>query len=100
MIKPTPFQPFRPDQLSGQACKEAVYRANVANLEGHIEGERALTQRSGDGLQPNSESLLLTQPGPDAKGTVVMYHGYTAGPWQYKEMARQYFDAGYNVTFH
>jgi pimeloyl-ACP methyl ester carboxylesterase len=95
VLQPTPFQPFRPDQLKSKACQEALYRANVANLQGQVDSERAQIQQGE--LQANSESLLLTQPGPDAKGTVVMYHGYTAGPWQYKEMAKQYFDAGYNV---
>jgi carboxylesterase len=48
-------------------------------------------------LRPNAESIFLPQKGPTARGTVVMLHGYTAAPWQYKEMAERFHDAGYNV---
>ena len=48
-------------------------------------------------LRENAESLFLPQTSGEAKGTVLLYHGYTAGPWQYKEMAQQFHDEGYHV---
>src|SRR5262249_21322954 len=43
-------------------------------------------------LQPGCESIFLPRPGA-AKGTVLLFHGYTAGPWQYKELAQRFHDA-------
>jgi len=43
------------------------------------------------------QSFLMVQPTPNAKGTVVLFHGYTAGPWQYPDMAERFYKAGYNV---
>jgi len=48
-------------------------------------------------LRPHMETVFEPQPPGAARGTVVMYHGYTAGPWQYREMAQRFHDAGYNV---
>lgn len=48
-------------------------------------------------LRKNGLSIFLPVKGQDAKGTVVMYHGFTAGPWQYKDMAQELHDKGYNV---
>jgi pimeloyl-ACP methyl ester carboxylesterase len=47
-------------------------------------------------LRPHSEGIFLQAKG-DAKGTVLMFHGYTGGPWQCPEMAAKFNDAGYNV---
>lgn len=46
-------------------------------------------------LRQNAESLFL--PHKDAKGTLVLYHGYTGGPWQYREMAEDLHQSGYNI---
>ena len=49
-------------------------------------------------LQEGTATVLRTQADPAAaKGTVVMYHGFTAGTWQYDLLAQRAFDAGYNV---
>lgn len=49
-------------------------------------------------LQVRMESVLMTQPKPEAaKGTLLMFHGFSAGPWQYEFLAKKAFDAGYNV---
>lgn len=74
------------------------YQASVARVQAVVNRELALQQAPGpDGLllQPHSESLFLHPE--QAKGTVLMYHGYTAGPWQYEELAHKFCDAGYNV---
>lgn len=49
-------------------------------------------------LQPGTRSYWQQQADPaKAKGTLVMYHGFTAGTWQYDLLAKKAFDAGYNV---
>lgn len=48
-------------------------------------------------LRENMEPILLTQPRPTDKGSVIMLHGYTAGPWQYQEPAEDFHAQGYNV---
>lgn len=47
-------------------------------------------------VQKGCESIFLPQTG-HAKGTVLLFHGYTAGPWQYRELAQRFHDAGYHV---
>lgn len=70
-----------------------------AAIQAIVDSEKALIQSPGpDGLrlQAGCESVFMPQAGA-AKGTVLMFHGYTAGPWQYKELAQRFHDAGYNV---
>lgn len=47
-------------------------------------------------LRPHTESLFLQAEG-EAKGTVLMFHGYTGAPWQCPELAEKFHEAGYNV---
>ncbi|HEY4003013.1 MAG TPA: alpha/beta fold hydrolase [Candidatus Xenobia bacterium] len=71
----------------------------IGRIEGQVHADVALeTTPNADGLhlQPGTETFFQRAPGL-AKGTVVMYHGFTAGPWQYKEMAQRFHAAGYNV---
>ncbi|MHB2016502.1 MAG: alpha/beta hydrolase [Candidatus Xenobia bacterium] len=80
-----------------------IVGATVARqqLQATVDRDLALQQapQAEDGLhlRPHTESAFMPQPNGHAKGTVVMYHGYTAAPWQYPEMAKRFFDAGYNV---
>ncbi len=70
----------------------------VARLQAQIKDEVALQENPTDEglyLRKNAESFFLPQD--QAKGTVVLYHGFTAGPWQYREMADKLHDSGYNV---
>lgn len=70
----------------------------VERLQAQIKDEVALQENPTDEglyLRKNAESFFLPQD--DAKGTVVLYHGFTAGPWQYREMADKLHDSGYNV---
>jgi len=83
---------------SATAAQEGKYHAAVARIEIRLIAEKQLqTVGTANGLKlrPNYESIFRSQP--NARGTVVMFHGYTAGPWQYKEMADQFAKAGYNV---
>jgi len=91
---------LNPAQLTREASRNALFNASVADIQSDIARDKALQQAPGaDGfkLAEGAETLFLPQPGPNAKGTVLMFHGYTAGPWQYPELARKFHDAGYNV---
>jgi hypothetical protein len=48
---------------------------------------QSATAKSALRIQPHAESILKHRA--DAKGTVMMFHGFTAGPWQYEELANR-----------
>jgi pimeloyl-ACP methyl ester carboxylesterase len=48
-------------------------------------------------LQKGSHTLVWLHPDTPLKGTLVMYHGFTAGTWQFELLAQRAFKAGYNV---
>lgn len=78
----------------------AQYRAALAEIQDTVHADHALQAKPGaDGLylRPGMASIFYAQPTPHARGTILMFHGYTAGPWQYDEMAKQFEKAGYNV---
>lgn len=79
----------------------AAVKQAVARIDNVIAQDLALqdTSKPQDSyLRQNYQSLFRAQPNPaEAKGTVIMLHGYTAGPWQYNEMADALFEQGYNV---
>lgn len=62
----------------------------LARLDAVLSAERKLR------LQPGSQSRVYIQSGA-ARGTLVMYHGFSAGTWQFELLARRAFAAGYNV---
>lgn len=45
-------------------------------------------------LQAGCESFLLPSRVPQARGIVLMLHGFTAGPWQYEFLAQHLTKAG------
>jgi carboxylesterase len=72
----------------------------VAKIEARVKDEiRWQTEPSDDGLllRKNAQSLFKPQAEGQAKGTVLLFHGYTAGPWQYEGLADKLHDAGFNV---
>lgn len=48
-------------------------------------------------LQRGAESLLYVHNDRPARGTLIMFHGFTAGTWQFEPLARKAFDDGYDV---
>ncbi len=48
-------------------------------------------------LQQGSESRLWAHADRPSHGTIVMYHGFTAGTWQYDLLGKRAYDAGYDV---
>ncbi len=80
---------------SPQDYQKAVGRLeNVVKIDVDLQDTRVKRKLY---LRPNYQPLLKTQSEPTTKGTVVMLHGYTAGPWQYNSPAEDFFEAGYNV---
>src|SRR5688500_7488953 len=80
------------------AARKAVAKPAVARLERRIAAEKSLQSASAKGkvrLQAHAESVFLHTP--NAKGTVMLCHGFTAGPWQYEELAKRLQKEGYNV---
>lgn len=74
------------------------YEAAARRIEKRIGAEKLLQSANAKGkvrLQAHAESLFLHRP--DAKGTVMLFHGFTAGPWQYEELAKRLQQEGYNV---
>jgi esterase/lipase len=49
-------------------------------------------------LQTGTQTRLFLHDGPAPKGTLIMYHGFTAGSWQFEPLAKKAFDDGYNVV--
>lgn len=69
-------------------------------IQANIRREVSLQSQPGPdgiGLQPHTESIFEPQDAPGAPATVVMFHGYTACPMQYKELAARLHDAGLNA---
>lgn len=67
------------------------YQQAVAEIRAYIAEESKLP------LQKGSETRLHAHPDVPARGTLVMYHGFTAGTWQFELLAKRAFDAGYDV---
>lgn len=96
-----PRSPHRPAIFDFKALPDQKsYQAAVAKAQARVDQDLELQNRWTDQdlyLQDHYESILMAHPEPSAKGTVIMFHGYTAGPWQYKEAAETFYNKGYNV---
>lgn len=72
--------------------------AAARRIEKRVAAEKTLQSASSKAkvrLQAHAESLFLRRA--DAKGTVMLFHGFTAGPWQYEKLAQKLHAEGYNV---
>lgn len=77
----------------------STFRQAVSRIEKRIAAEKMLQVPGNKAklhLQPHYESLFKAHT-DKAKGTVVMFHGFTAGPWQYKDLADRLYKEGYHV---
>ncbi|MBM3268798.1 MAG: alpha/beta fold hydrolase [Candidatus Sericytochromatia bacterium] len=87
-------------RAGGPGSDSLVVRQGIMRLLGRVEADKALqgaADSAGLRLRKNYGAFFLPFRGGKAKGTVVMFHGYTAGPWQYGEMAARFNKAGYHV---
>lgn len=81
--------------ISRQARIDALSRLE-SKVASEVFERQELTDQ-GLGLLSGKTSMLLPQVPGKAKGTVVMLHGFTAGSYQYREMADEFHREGYNV---
>ncbi|MGV3523620.1 MAG: alpha/beta hydrolase [Candidatus Sericytochromatia bacterium] len=99
-LQQSPLPPGpRPAILNFSLLPDAAHYAQaVAKAQQRADQDLALQGPGrGDRLRQNYQSLFLAQPQPSPKGTVILFHGYTAGPWQYAEAAAKFHKAGYQV---
>lgn len=75
--------------------------ADAATVSKHASGILAIRQVLSNEaklpIQKGSESRLMVHDAPTGKGTIVMLHGFSAGTWQFEDLAKAYFDDGYDV---
>jgi hypothetical protein len=86
-----PDEPAQSPAEPPAATDLVEYRKGLAAIQAAMEAEKALP------LQKGSESRILAHPTPPPKGTIVMLHGFSAGTWQFEDLANRFFKAGYNV---
>jgi pimeloyl-ACP methyl ester carboxylesterase len=82
-------QPQRPPfrlELPSTRAQRAIARAR-----------EAIATETHNGIQRGAQTRIHVHPDGTAKGTVVMYHGFTAGTWQFDLLAPLVHQAGYHV---
>ena len=82
-IRPTSLAPI-PEEVTDYQRGIATLRESLAADEVHH-------------LQEQSKSFLLAHETLPERGTLVLFHGWSAGAWQFEEMAQRFYDAGYTV---
>lgn len=82
--------PSAESSLASRPDPAATYAEAVRRIEAIYAEERTLPLIADGG----SMALLHGRPTP---GAVVIYHGYTTVPYQWRAIARGLYDAGYNV---
>lgn len=97
-----PFVPntngFAVSRGRAPSASQASPNEAVKHLQSHLRDEVQWTEHPNEeGVHLRKNAVSVFRPANEAKGTVVMYHGFTAGPWQYKEMADELHAEGFNV---
>lgn len=88
---PAKAAPARPSATPAASPRQQAYQRAIAAIQKKLDAEKALP------LQAGEQSVLMVHATPPAKGTLVMYHGFSAGPWQYQQLAAKAYADGYNV---
>lgn len=86
-------------QITSSRIAKLRQSSEVSRLKAKVAREVAHHHRpteEGLYLRPHAESLFVPADG-EARGTVLLYHGYTGGPWQYPELAGKLHQAGFHV---
>ncbi|MDB5099349.1 MAG: alpha/beta hydrolase [Cyanobacteria bacterium RYN_339] len=84
--------PTRTPPVDVRVVADPGYAAAIAKWQAWQAAEKQLP------LQTGSETRTYIHPEKPAKGTLIMYHGYTAGTWQFDLLAKQAYNDGYNVV--
>lgn len=83
--------PLQPQALKHAQIQTYAYDQDAALVQRHIQDEER-----NPALKPECHSLLLVHGHKTARA-VVMFPGYPNCPAQFAELARFYYDHGYNV---
>jgi esterase/lipase len=84
------FAPLATGGLVSRPGPALDYDGAIAAYEAIVAAEDQLL------LNPNCRSSLSTH-GAQTEKVVVYLHGYTACPYQFRELGQEFFDQGYNV---
>lgn len=82
-----PMAPIAPSKPASTPAREAT----IAKLRALVAAESKLS------LQAGTQTRLFLHEGNPPRGTLVMYHGLTAGTWQFEILAKQAYEQGYDV---
>lgn len=82
---------LQPVDLTSHPDPAKDYAAAMAKFDKILAAEKA----RGD-LDPKCYSFVKTHE-QQTERSIVLLHGFTACPYQYQELAQQYYDLGYNV---
>ena len=77
------------DSLTSHAAPAATYAEAIARFE-------KLRAREEPETNPLARSILLTH-GHRAEKVVVLFHGYSSSPQQFRLLGERFFETGYNV---
>ncbi len=91
MLWSSTFPPVQPVLLESRPDPATSYAAALARFDHLLESEKS----RGD-LDPKCLPVLLTH-GHKTGWVIVLLHGLTACPAQYRELGNLFFDQGYNV---
>ncbi len=91
---PADFPPPPPALVRPAASLDLPMTRHAQAVEGL---ERELASEATLSLQPGAESRLFVHKDRPALGTLIMFHGFTAGTWQFVPLAELAYAAGYDV---
>jgi pimeloyl-ACP methyl ester carboxylesterase len=80
-----------PAQAETTSGRDTAAREAIARLQARVVSDAALP------LQEGTRTRLMLQPRPTGKGVVVLLHGWSAGTYQYDELAPLVFAQGKHV---
>lgn len=85
---------------SGDLSRPGSPKEALEHIQSRIRDEvQWSTEADEQGVQLRQNAVSIFKPAETEtpKGTVVLFHGFTAGPWQYREMAEQLHSEGFHV---
>ena len=85
------FWPTTSKQLQTTAPTTNTFRESAKEVASLVAAQKA------NGVTADCTSQLLIHADNKAQKSVVLFHGITACPSQFKAFGQQLFDAGYNV---
>lgn len=75
----------------GGSGPNATYKNAVRDIRASIKSDNQ------NPIQKNSRSILLAHPNLPEQGIIVLFHGWSAGTWQYEDISKKLYESGYTV---